>query len=209
LHVAQRFELFLASYRCPDGTPWTGQKLDEATGGVVTRSYVTNLRKGRIENPGYEKMMAIARAMGFPPALWFEDAPVPAVARVEGQDFAPAGRKPLRGGARHPGTGEPHTNADVARMSAGLARWSLGEQTGAQAPKTSSASYALSRPWAQNSSNRPSSSRTSKARYSGCPKRCSIVPNIPRRSGRLSVSKTLTLAPIGASCDCKELPPYP
>ena len=52
LHVAQRFELFLDAYRRPDGTPWTGQKLDEATGGVVARSYFTNLRKGRIENPG-------------------------------------------------------------------------------------------------------------------------------------------------------------
>jgi hypothetical protein len=56
LHVAQRFELFLDTYRRPDGSRWTGQKLDEATGGVVTRSYVTNLRKGRIESPGYEKI---------------------------------------------------------------------------------------------------------------------------------------------------------
>jgi hypothetical protein len=56
LHVAQRFELFLENYRRSDGVRWTGQQLDEATGGVVTRSYVTNLRKGRIENPGYEKM---------------------------------------------------------------------------------------------------------------------------------------------------------
>ena len=69
LHVAQRFEVFLNTYRRPDGTRWTGQKLDEATGGVVTRSYFTNLRKGRIENPGYEKKAAIAKAMGFPPAL--------------------------------------------------------------------------------------------------------------------------------------------
>ncbi len=30
-----------------------GQKLDEGTGGVVARSYVTNLRKGRIESPCY------------------------------------------------------------------------------------------------------------------------------------------------------------
>jgi hypothetical protein len=51
LHVAQRFELFLETYRRPDGSRWTGQQLDEATGGVVSRSYVTNLRKGRIENP--------------------------------------------------------------------------------------------------------------------------------------------------------------
>jgi hypothetical protein len=80
LHVAQRFEHLLDTH--PDRT---GQKLYEATGGVVTRSYVTNLRKGRIENPGYEKMLAIARAMGFPPALWFDDAP------GDGTQAAPAG----------------------------------------------------------------------------------------------------------------------
>jgi transcriptional regulator with XRE-family HTH domain len=39
----------------------------------VSRSYVTNLRKGRIENPGYEKMRMMAKAMGFPPEAWFED----------------------------------------------------------------------------------------------------------------------------------------
>ena len=56
VHVAQRFERFLDTYPRPDGSLWTGQKLDEATGGVVAHSYVTNLRKGRIENPGYERM---------------------------------------------------------------------------------------------------------------------------------------------------------
>jgi transcriptional regulator with XRE-family HTH domain len=120
LHVAQRFELFLDEYRRPDGTRWTGQKLDEATGGVVARAYVTNLRKGRIENPGYEKMLAIARAMGFPPALWFEDAP------GDGTQIAPAGGQDLASRVGHlfeaivhPGTGESYTDADVARMSAG------------------------------------------------------------------------------------------
>ena len=34
---------------------------------------MTNLRKGRIENPGYEKMRAIAKAMGFAPEVWFEE----------------------------------------------------------------------------------------------------------------------------------------
>jgi transcriptional regulator with XRE-family HTH domain len=85
----------------------------------VARSYFTNLRKGRIENPGYEKMLAIARAMGFPPALWFEEAPGRAVAHVEGQDLA-ARVGHLFATIRHPGTGEPYTNADVARMSAGV-----------------------------------------------------------------------------------------
>jgi len=61
-----------ASLACGLGSRWTGQQLDEATGGVVTRSYFTNLRIGRIENPGYEKMAAMAKAMGFPPEAWFE-----------------------------------------------------------------------------------------------------------------------------------------
>ena len=85
----------------------------------MPRSCVTNLRKGRIENSGYEKMRAIARAMGFPPEAWFDETPGRAVARVESQDLA--GRvESLFATIRHPGTGEPYTNAEVARMSAGV-----------------------------------------------------------------------------------------
>jgi len=39
----------------------------------VIRSYVSNLRKGRVENPGFEKLRAIVTAMDFPLELWFED----------------------------------------------------------------------------------------------------------------------------------------
>jgi transcriptional regulator with XRE-family HTH domain len=73
VQIAQKFEHFLETYRRPDGSRWGGQGFHYATGGVVTRSYVTSLRKGRIENPGYEKLRAIAKAMNFPPELWFED----------------------------------------------------------------------------------------------------------------------------------------
>jgi hypothetical protein len=45
----ERFlETFLETYRRPDGRMRGGQKLHDATRGVVTRSSVTNLRKGRI-----------------------------------------------------------------------------------------------------------------------------------------------------------------
>jgi transcriptional regulator with XRE-family HTH domain len=73
VQIAQKFEHFLDTYRRPDGSRWGGQDLHDATGGVVTRSYVTSLRKGRIENPGFEKLRAIAKAMNFPPELWFKD----------------------------------------------------------------------------------------------------------------------------------------
>ena len=57
MRIAQKFERFLETYRRSDGTRWGGQDLHDATSGVVTRSYVSNLRKGRIENPGYEKLL--------------------------------------------------------------------------------------------------------------------------------------------------------
>ena len=75
MHVAERFERLLEAHSRPNGRQWTGAELQRATGGVVTRSYVTNLRKGRIESPGHVKMEAIARAVGFPPAMWFDLPP--------------------------------------------------------------------------------------------------------------------------------------
>jgi transcriptional regulator with XRE-family HTH domain len=121
MHIAQKFEVLLEIYRRPDGRKWSGQEIDEATGGVVTRSYVTNLRKGRIENPGYEKMRAIAKAMGFAPEVWFEEG--------LGQGRSIGQGEESRGVAsrlehvfevvRNPRTGEPYTKAEVARMTLG------------------------------------------------------------------------------------------
>jgi transcriptional regulator with XRE-family HTH domain len=114
MHIAQKFEGLLEMYRRPDGRRWSGQKIDEATGGVVTRSYITNLRKGRIESPGYEKLRAIAKAMGFAPEVWFEDG------LGEGRSVGEAEEsRGLSGRVEHvfevvrsPKTGERYTNAE-------------------------------------------------------------------------------------------------
>jgi transcriptional regulator with XRE-family HTH domain len=156
LHVAQRFERLLDAHRRPGGSRWTGQKLDEATSGVVTRSYVTNLRKGRIESPGYEKISAIAKVMGFPPEAWFEEIPADSSrgAPAEGRDIARRVEH-LFAVVRHPKTGEPYTSAEVARISAGdltekeveeirtgkisdpsVARWRLWWPSSASSPPT-------------------------------------------------------------------------
>jgi transcriptional regulator with XRE-family HTH domain len=121
MHIAQKFERLLDIYRRPDGHRWTGQQLDEATGGVVSRSYVTNLRKGRMDNPGYEKMRAIAKAMGFPPEVWFEDGLGEGRSIGQTEDSrGVAGRlEHLFEVVRNPKTGEPYTNAEVARMTLG------------------------------------------------------------------------------------------
>lgn len=118
MHIAEKFERLLDTYRHPDGRAWTGAELAEATGGVVIRSYVTNLRKGRIESPGYDKLRALAKAMGFPPALWFEED-------LDGTKVEPAGddlaerMEHLFQIVRSPKTGKPYSNSEIARMSAG------------------------------------------------------------------------------------------
>jgi transcriptional regulator with XRE-family HTH domain len=121
MHIVQKFEALLEMYRRPDGRKWSGQEIDEATGGVVTRSYVTNLRKGRIENPGYEKLAAMAKAMGFPPEVWFEEHIGEGLSiRQAEQPRGVAGRlEHLFEVVRNPSTGEPYTNAEVARMTLG------------------------------------------------------------------------------------------
>lgn len=120
-HVAQKFERLLDTFRREDGRRWSGIELERATGGVVTRSYVTNLRKGRIDNPGMEKLVAIAKAMGFTPALWFEEEPTGAERRgTAGTREGLAGRvERLFDAIKDPKTGETYTNSKIARMSLG------------------------------------------------------------------------------------------
>jgi transcriptional regulator with XRE-family HTH domain len=121
MHIAQKFEALLEIYRRPDGRRWSGQEIDEATGGVVSRSYVTNLRKGRIDNPGYAKLAAMAKAMGFPPEVWFEDGlgEGRSIGQAEVSYGVAARLEHLFAVVRNPKTGEPYTSAEVARMTLG------------------------------------------------------------------------------------------
>jgi hypothetical protein len=123
-HVAQQFEHLLDTYRHTyrhtDGHKWNGAQLHDATGGA-TRSYVTNLRKGRIENPGYEKLRAIAKAMGFAPEVWFEDGlgEGRSIGQAEGSRGLAGRLEHLFEVVRNPKTGEPYTNGEVACMTLG------------------------------------------------------------------------------------------
>lgn len=119
MHIAERFGRLLDTYRHPDGRAWTGAELAEATGGVVIRSYVTNLRKGRIESPGYDKLRALAKAMDFPPALWFEEDLGDGAKAEPGGDDLTGRLEHLFQIVRSPKTGEPYTDAEIARMTAG------------------------------------------------------------------------------------------
>jgi transcriptional regulator with XRE-family HTH domain len=120
-HVARKFERLLEAYRREDGGKWSGIQLERATGDVVTRSYVTNLRKGRIENPGMDKLAALAKAMGFPPALWFEQEPSGGEGRgAAGTREGLAARvERLFDAIKDPKTGEAYSTSKIARMSLG------------------------------------------------------------------------------------------
>lgn len=121
MKVSKKFEVLLDTYRRPSGRRWNGRELEDATGGVVTRSYVSALRKDVIGSPGYEKLRAIARAMGFPPELWFEELDGDAEAKIpEGRVGSIAERlERLFDTVKDERTGEPFTNVRVARSSFG------------------------------------------------------------------------------------------
>ena len=64
------FRRLLERYRRDDGTKWGGKSLERATGGYVSRQWVGHLKSGRINEPGFSKIIAISRAMGIPLAEW-------------------------------------------------------------------------------------------------------------------------------------------
>ena len=76
--------------------------------------------EGPHREPGYEKLAAIAKAMGFPPEEWFGDGASRVLDHASGRGQDLAGRaEHLFEVVENPSTGEPYTNADVARATLG------------------------------------------------------------------------------------------
>jgi len=101
-------------YRRPEGRKWSGQEIDEATGGVVTRSYLINLRKGCIENPGYEKMRSLAKAMGSRRRCGSRSAwAMKCGPGEEGRDIA-GSVEHLFDVTKNPGTGKPYNSPSAS-----------------------------------------------------------------------------------------------
>ena len=72
-HYAEKFQRLLELYPRPDGRRWRGADLERATNGFVNGSYITALKKGKIDRPGLDKLRRIAEVMRFPFELWLED----------------------------------------------------------------------------------------------------------------------------------------
>ncbi len=56
---------------------WTGAEIERAMREEVSRFYVSWLRLGLIDDPGFKTIVAISRAMGIPIEAWLEDHPDP------------------------------------------------------------------------------------------------------------------------------------
>lgn len=67
---ARRFELLRDEYRRDDGSKWTGAALERATGGIVSRTYVSEFARGKIKEPSFSKIVAMSDAMGIPLDVW-------------------------------------------------------------------------------------------------------------------------------------------
>jgi transcriptional regulator with XRE-family HTH domain len=121
---ARKFSTLLDRYRRPDGKRWRGVDFDRETNGYVNGSYVTALSKGRIEEPGLNKLRRISEAMGFPFQEWFsplEDEPRadPKELGFSGEDTIAARLNYLFEAIPNDKTGRPFTDQEVARYSLG------------------------------------------------------------------------------------------
>lgn len=74
----ERFERIRDEHRRDDSSRWGGAALERATGGWVSRNYVSKLKNGHIHDPSFEKIYAISEAMDVPLEAWMEDPKVSA-----------------------------------------------------------------------------------------------------------------------------------
>jgi transcriptional regulator with XRE-family HTH domain len=126
---AEKLELLLETFRRADGERWTLREIENATGEVVSASYLSSIRKRRIKRVGTRQRRAMARVMGFPIELWdAEPEQWPQVMKEKRREAA-SGQAPaapvadlledLFRFARHPLTGSSFTERAVAELSGG------------------------------------------------------------------------------------------
>lgn len=126
LNYSEMFKRLLELYPHPEGGPWNGPRMEDATGGFVNAAYFSNLKENRIRQPGLDKLKAIARAMGFPPAVWLEEPEHwgQRLTKVEAQQGS---HRPslsdllnnLFKSVTNERTKKLYTNAEIARQTAG------------------------------------------------------------------------------------------
>ena len=119
LDYGERFLQLRDKYRKPDKTKWSFAEIERATDRFIRANYLTNLIHGRIQQPGTDRLQAIAQVMRFPYELWFQANHGEALA-------APGDLRTLSGKLNqlfekipNGRTGEAFTDAQVAELTFG------------------------------------------------------------------------------------------
>ena len=122
MEFGKQFDRLLEAHRKPDGSRWQLKEIEDATNGFVKGGYLTNLKKGRIRQPGFDRLRAVAHVMGFPVQEWFEEEARPdagAAPRSGGGGTLAKRLNALFGAVSNPRTGDLYTNKEVADLSFG------------------------------------------------------------------------------------------
>lgn len=120
----RKFRYFQETYRKPDGRKWTNMDIERATNGFVRGNYITNLKNGRIHQPGLDRLRAIAQVMGFPEELWLrKDRELPTTMQEgganEGGPTLADRLNALFNVTINQDTGKPFTNRELADLTYG------------------------------------------------------------------------------------------
>ncbi len=138
-HYAQRFARILKLYPHPAGREWRGKDFEIATNKYVSGSYITALRKGRIDNPGVDRLRKISEVMGAPFEMWlgepegWENTPREAGVPEGGSDSLADLINHLFEVIVDERSGKPYSDRDVSSMTHGrlgedeIARMRSGE----------------------------------------------------------------------------------
>ena len=70
---ASTFGRLLSRHRRADGSEWTGADIERATGGRVSRFYISRLKRGIIEDPSFTKIHLISHTIGARLEEWVEE----------------------------------------------------------------------------------------------------------------------------------------
>ena len=124
MNFGKKLSRTLDLYRKPDGSQWTPREIEVATDGFVNVRYLTALKTDRIQQPSWDRLIAISDVVGAPRELWMKDLEswTEALNRDQMRKSATAFANRLNllfELITRRDTGEKFTSAEVARRSGG------------------------------------------------------------------------------------------
>lgn len=81
--VTEKLDFLFSTILSPDGDEYTYKEVAEGTKGVVSTSYVWNLRKGKKRNPSRDKIEALARFFNVSPSCFFDEVDIKKTLRLD------------------------------------------------------------------------------------------------------------------------------